>query len=198
MITDDIPKTADLRREYERSDQICTIDLPDVTRLRAYSQQLEQALAGENKREIEKLCNAIASEVSTFFEIAAPKVRILGVRPLKESGNRIDELYADYDFETARIRLWMRTAVRAKATSFGTLLSTLCHEICHHLDVVRMDLPNTFHTRGFYERAGLLYHHIKGSPLRPLVWDKQKNGTFRINWPATMRSSPAAEVKPNG
>jgi hypothetical protein len=91
----------------------------------------------------------------------------------------------------------MRTAVREKATSFGTLLSTLCHEICHHLDVVLMNLPNTFHTRGFYERAGLLYHHIKGTPMRPLVWDKQKNGTFRINWPATMRGS-GAEAKPKG
>ncbi|HEY9719321.1 MAG TPA: hypothetical protein V6C69_17725 [Trichormus sp.] len=186
-----------MRQEYERSDENRSIDLPDLTQLRGYSQQLQLALAQENKREIEKLCNAIASEVSTFFEIAAPKVRILGVRPLKESGNRIDELYADYDFETARIRLWMRTAVREKATSFGTLLSTLCHEICHHLDVVQMNLPNTFHTRGFYERAGLLYHHIKGTPMRPLVWDKQKNGTFRINWPATMRGS-GAEAKPKG
>jgi hypothetical protein len=31
--------------------------------------------------------------------------------------------------ETMLIRLWMRTTVRKQVTSFGTFLSTLCHEI---------------------------------------------------------------------
>ena len=186
MITDKIQRTPDLREEYFRSDGMHSFALPDATELREYAKQLEEALIQEDRSKIEKTCNAIAEGVSAFFNIKAPHVRILGVRPLEESGNRVDELFGDYDFETALIRLWMRTAVRGKATSFGTLLSTLCHEICHHLDVVKMDLPNTYHTRGFYDRAGLLYHHVRGTEPRALVWDTQRDGTFRINWPATM------------
>ena len=41
--------------------------------------------------------------------------------------------------------------------------------------------------RGFYERAGELYHHVRGTPVRLLCWEKQKDGTYKINWPLTMR-----------
>jgi hypothetical protein len=60
------------------------------------------------------------------------------------------------------IRLWMRTAVRKEITFFGTFLSTLCHEFCHHLDFQRLRFPDSWHTRGFYERTATLYHHARG------------------------------------
>lgn len=41
--------------------------------------------------------------------------------------------------DTMLIRVWMRTAVRKDVTSFGTFLSTLCHEFCHHLDFKNSD-----------------------------------------------------------
>jgi hypothetical protein len=190
MITDQMPREAVLKAEYLRSDSIRTLILPPLESVRPYIKQMEEALSQENRKKVAIACNGIAGIVSSSFETCPPKVRILGVRPLEESEedeDSVDELYGDYDFETALIRLWMRTAVLEKATSFGTLLSTLCHEICHHLDVVYFDLPNTFHTVGFYERAGLLYHHVRETPPRKLVWDKQRDGTDRINWPATMR-----------
>ncbi len=43
----------------------------------------------------------------------------------------------------------MRTAVRKEITSFGTFLSTLCHEFCHHLDFQRFRFPDSWHTRAF-------------------------------------------------
>ena len=60
------------------------------------------------------------------------------------------------------IRVWMRTAVRKQVTSFGTFLSTLCHEFGHHLDFERFGFQDSPHTRGFYERAAVLYHHARG------------------------------------
>ncbi len=57
------------------------------------------------------------------------------------------------------IRVWMRTAVRKGVTSFGTFLSTLCDEFCHHLDFKKFGFVDSWHTRGFYERAGVLYHY---------------------------------------
>jgi hypothetical protein len=48
------------------------------------------------------------------------------------------------------IRIQMRTAVRKEEiTSFGTFLSTLCHEFCHHLDFQRFRFPDSLHTRAF-------------------------------------------------
>jgi hypothetical protein len=35
-------------------------------------------------------------------------------------------------------------------------LSTLCHESCHHLDFEKFGFKDSWHTRGFYERAAVL------------------------------------------
>ena len=188
MITDRLPRRKGLKGEYERSDALRTIPLPPLDMLKKQAQELEKAMAAEDRRKIEIACNAIAESVARSYKIDAPKVRVLGARPLEEEGDMVDETYGDYDFKTTEIRLWMRTAILEKVTSFGTLLSTLCHEICHHLDVVKFDMPHTYHTRGFYERAGLLYHHVRGTPVRQLFWDELDDGTFRINWPQTMRN----------
>jgi hypothetical protein len=53
-----------------------------------------------------------------------------------------------------------------EVTSFGTFLSTLCHEFCHHLDFQKFRFEESWHTRGFYERAGVLYHYARGTPSR--------------------------------
>src|SRR5712671_1086608 len=66
------------------------------------------------------------------------------------------------------IRVWMRTAVRKEITSFGTFLSTLYHEFCHHLDFHRFGFRDSWHTRGFYERTAALYHHSRGTPPKQL------------------------------
>jgi len=189
MLTDSLPRKAELQDEFRQSDAMRSLDLPNDASILVYVRQIEEAMKLEDRAQLQRACNALAKSISTHFGAKPASVRILGVRPLEESGNRIEETYGDYTFESARIRLWMRTAVLEKVTAFGTLLSTLCHEICHHLDVVQFGFPNTYHTRGFYERAGLLYHHVRGTPVRKLVWDKLKNGKYRINWAQTMRSA---------
>ena len=189
MITDIPPKKPGERQEYLRSEAMVTIKLPAPEPFRLLAKQLEEAMDSEDRKRIQTICNAIAKQVSESFAVPPPKVRVLGLRPLEEGEKHVDELFGDYDFETKLIRLWMRTAVLGKMTSYGTFLSTLCHELCHHLDVVHFDFDNTYHTRGFYERAGLLYSHARGVPNRVLVWTRQKNGVLRINWPATMKGS---------
>lgn len=188
MITDSLPADPEEKNQYLRSDALLAIELPPAAPLVDLSRQLEVAMKAEDRKEIQRLCNAISAGVSQSFGVKAAKVKVLGARPLEENGDMVDETFGDYDFETAVIRLWMRTAVLEKVTSFGTFLSTLCHEICHHLDLVYFNLPDTFHTRGFYTRAGQLYHHVRGTPARPLVWDRRRDGTYSINWPKTMQS----------
>jgi hypothetical protein len=75
-----------------------------------------------------------------------------------------------------------RTAVRKQVTSFGTFLSTLCHEFCHHLDCQKFGFGQSPHTRGFYERTALLYHHARGTPSKRLFWIEMPRGRWRIDW----------------
>ena len=84
------------------------------------------------------------------------------------------------------IRVWMRTAVRKEITSFGTFPSTLCHEFCHHLDFQHFGFPDSWHTRGFYERAATLY---RGTPQKRLFWVPMSGGRWRIDWPKTNRTT---------
>src|SRR5581483_7162936 len=102
-----------------------------------------------------------------FFKVPRPEVKALAARPLRvREGGWATELFGDYELASARIRVWTRTAVKKQMTSYGTFLSTLCHEFCHHLDCRRFGFRQTPHTRGFYQRAAVLYHHARGTPVR--------------------------------
>jgi len=88
------------------------------------------------------------------------------------------------------IRVWMRTAVREEVTSFGTFLRTPCHEFCHHLDFKKVGFADSWHTRGFDERAGILYHHARGTPLKKLFRVPMAGRGWRIDWQRTSAVYP--------
>jgi len=113
------------------------------------------------------------------------------IQPLGAVTNWTSELFGDYDPSTKLIRVWMRTAIRKDVTSFGTFLSTLCHEFCHHLDFQRFRFADSWHTRGFYERAGALYHHARGTPPKKLFWVPVPGGRWRIDWQRTNQGGQA-------
>jgi hypothetical protein len=187
MITDLVPRAKVKKQEYMQSDGLATLLLPPAHIMHAHARELEAVMSEEDKKGTEQVCNVIAAEVSKAFEVKSPTVSILGVRPHRtDDGVCIYQKFGDYDLETSRIRLWMRTAMQKKVTSYGALLNTLCHELCHHLDVVTLGFPNTPHTRGFFERTAILYHHIKDTPRKPLVWIKQNDGTYRFDWAKIM------------
>lgn len=194
MKTDTIPKKLSEKDEYSQSDAIRTILLPPEEPVRSQAVMLKEALALDDRSKVLKACKGIVDSLSSAYSVKTPPLKVLSVRPKEVTDNWVFETFGDYDFETSLIRLWMRTAVQKKTTSYGTLLSTLCHEFCHHLDVVAFHLPNTFHTRGFYERAGLLYHHVQNSPVRRIFWVQQAGGTFAVDWARTMRAQRPVEV----
>ncbi|HEY9788470.1 MAG TPA: hypothetical protein V6D17_23980 [Candidatus Obscuribacterales bacterium] len=187
MKTDDIP-SGKSKEEYLRSDAMRSMHLPSAQPLRDLAMQLKEALSTEDKPAIKRICISMLTELSAAYAVAQPPFKLLNARPRKVRSDWVTETFGDYDFDTMLIRLWMRTAVQKKPTSYGTFLSTLCHEFCHHLDVAAFGLPNTFHTRGFYERAGALYHHVQNTPVRPIIWTPLANGTFVVDWAKTMRA----------
>jgi len=132
-------------------------------------------------------CTEFLAATSDFYGVPPCTVRVLAARPLRVREHWATELFKDYNPETILIRVWMRTAVRKQVTSFGTFLSTLCHEFCHHLDYQRFGFRDSWHTRGFYERTAALYHHARGTPPKRLFWAAVPGGRWRIDWVRTNR-----------
>jgi hypothetical protein len=186
MLTDAPPRKAN-RTGFLESDRIKALDLPQDGRLPTISQSMESAMKTATAADVHRVCAEFLTAASEFYKVPNCGVRVLAARPLRVRENWSTELFGDYAPETMLIRVWMRTAVRRDITSFGTFLSTLCHEFCHHLDFKKFGFPDSWHTRGFYERAASLYHHARGTPRKRLFWVALPGGRWRIDWPRMNR-----------
>lgn len=186
MLTDSPPRKKN-RAGFLESDRIKTLDLPQEGRLPRIAQSIESAMRAGATADVRRTSTEFLEAASEFYKVSECGIRVLAARPLRVREHWSTELFGDYDPQTILIRLWMRTAVRKEITSYGTFLSTLCHEFCHHLDFQRFKFPDSWHTRGFYERAAVLYHHARGTPPKRLFWVPVSGGRWRIDWPRTNR-----------
>jgi hypothetical protein len=171
------------------SDRLANLELPADDRLRVLAKSIESLIKDESLTEggarsaVQNACAEFMSAASEFYGVPKPTVRALAARPIRvREGGWATELFGDYSPGTSSIRIWTRTAIRKKATSPGTFLSTLCHEFCHHLDCQRFGFRQSPHTRGFYERTAALYHHARGTPRKPLAWVRMPKERWRIDW----------------
>jgi len=188
MLTDRPPRNAALLRKFLESDRLGILDLPQDDRLRAPAGLIDAALASGKTTALRLACAGFLGVASDFYKVSSPGVRVLAARPVRvREGGGATELFGDYHPNTKLIRVWMKTAVRKQVTSFGTFLSTLCHEFCHHLDSQRLGFPDSPHTRGFYARAAALYHRARGTPVKRLFWVRMAGQRWRIDWQRTNR-----------
>jgi hypothetical protein len=190
MITDRPPRKASLLAQFHASDQRIDLPLPADARLQFCAQAIASALEAAKPAPLLRACSEFLLIAADFYRVVPPGIGLLATRPLRvyEGGGSI-ELFGDYNLATALIRVWMRTAVRRQITSFGTFFSTLCHEFCHHLDCHSLGFRASPHTRGFYQRAAVLYHHGRGTGARRLVWRKLPGNRWMIDWSAIRRST---------
>jgi hypothetical protein len=191
VVTDRPPRGRRARREFEQSDALTGLDpLPEASRLQAAASLLEKSVASGDARAVKQEADAVLTLLAETYGISAPRLRVLGMRPRSVWEGGHSELFGDYDFAEKRIRVWMRTAVLGKVTSFRGLLHTLLHEFGHHLDRERLGFAQTPHTRGFHARVDDLYHLALATPperRRPLVWIRM-GSAWRIDW-RKLRSS---------
>lgn len=186
MFTDAPPRGKD-RQGYLESDRINTLDLPqDASLLPEIAKRIEAAMKTGQTPAVRAACAEFLTAASHFYTVPACGIRVLAARPL-HGREWVTELFGDYHPETLLIRLWMRTAIKKDITSYGTFLSTLCHEFCHHLDFHLFKFSDSWHTRGFYARSAVLYHHAKGTPYKKLFWAAAGKERWRIDWPRTNR-----------
>jgi hypothetical protein len=166
-----------------------TLDLPGDPLLTTIAAAIESAMEAGKAADVRKPCTEFLARAAEFYKVPPCSIRVLAARPLRVRENWTTELFGDYDPGTMNIRLWMRTAVRKDVTSFGTFLNTLCHEFCHHLDFHLFNFEDSWHTRGFYERTAVLYHHAKRTPFKKLIWAPVSGGRWRIDWQRTRRGA---------
>jgi len=185
----DAPPTKANRAGFLESERIRTLDLPQDGRLPSITEFIESAMKAQQNADVCRACAEFLALASEFYKVPDCGIRVLAARPLRVREHWTSELFGDYAPETMMIRVWMRTAVRKEVTSFGTFLSTLCHEFCHHLDFQRFGFPDSWHTRGFYERAAALYHDARVTAPKRLFWVPVAGGRWRIDWPRTNRSA---------
>src|SRR5215470_10732097 len=188
MLTDTPPRKPNLKF-FTDSDRLNTMPLPNDRRFVKIAGAIEAAMKTEDTNEVRQVCADFLGTASDFYQVPRCSIRVLAARPLRVREHSTTELLGDYHPDTKLIRVWMRTAVRKDITSFGTFLSTLCHEFCHHLDFLKFGFGDSLHTRGFYERAAALYHFARGTPPKKLVWAPLPRQRWRIDWPRTNRSS---------
>lgn len=192
MVTDPVPRAAGKLAEYQRSDTIVKMPLPPAEALHAAAEGITTAMADGETRPVAYACAELLALLADFYKVPSPPIAVLGVRPHKVmEGVTTYQLFGDYTPSTQRIRVWMRTAIRAQVSSPKALLNTLFHEFCHHLDCTRLQCPESFHTRGFFVRIDHLYHHALGTPperRRPLRWVR-RGSVWTVDW-ARSRTAP--------
>ena len=192
MQTDKKPRRTGLLRQFEASDVLKEIQVPASEDLLPLARAVARASEAESIPDLERACLEFLNLVSGFYEVSTPALRLLGPRPHKTYEGRLSsELFGDYDLNNQGIRLWTRTPMTKKWTSARTLLSTICHELMHHVDVTLLNFKNTYHTVGFYERSHRLYLATIGHPYYPIKWYNGR-GSQVVNWPETNRSKARA------
>ena len=189
MITEPSPKRVDLRREYESSARLVKMPTPDSSALTRLVEALATAREDGDRAGVSAACKEMLGLLAAFYDVPPPEIKVLGPRPHRtHEGVLAYELFGDYEPKRAKIRLWTRTAINKQWTTSGVMLSTLCHEFVHHLDMARLGFSRSYHTTGFFERTHTLYQAALGQPHYPLAWHPPDARGFRtIDWPATRR-----------
>ena len=150
------------RKSYRESDRIAHVELGDPMQLQGAVTALRDALSAGDRRRVQRACVAVARGVCDDLGISRVRVQVGGRRPTDADGGELFGQCSWDEEETkgALVEVWMRTAKRGQVVAFKTLLRTLIHEICHHLDYELHGLDNTFHTEGFFRRESSIMHRL--------------------------------------
>jgi len=152
--------TAAQKRIYRASDAIATVPLPDAAALRPTVVELEQALAADDRRAVERAAHRLANAICEQLGAPPVRVRVLAARPTGSYG----ELHGLYEPEPlpAKLTVWMRTAAKRRVVAFKSFLRTIVHELLHHLDYEHFRLDDSFHTEGFFQRESSVAKQLLG------------------------------------
>jgi hypothetical protein len=149
-----------LRRVATKSDGVPTLPLSAGPALRGLVAALPAALATGRSSEVQALAQPIADGICIALRVSVVSVRVALRRPPLHGG----ELQGLYTPANGRgrdvVTVWMLTAKRGQVVAYRTFLRTLLHELCHHFDYTFLELRESLHTQGFYQRESSLFHAL--------------------------------------
>lgn len=185
LLTDPLPTDRVEREVYLFSERAgSTIRLPPAREFRDHVRRLDEAVADESMVAVRTACRGIVGYLDAQNDLRPAQVVVLGRRPIDVLVDGCpSQVFGDYHPASRRIRVYAKTAVQDRFTTMKTLLNTLLHEFCHHMeaDIHGLPLP---HTRGFYARVDRLYHHALATPRaerRELRWI-QRGDRWHLDW----------------
>ena len=150
---------------YRRSDEYGSIELDDPAALRELVPPVAAGLAADDRPAVQRATAALARSLCEMLGVPPVVLRVLARRPTDATAE-LHGLYERTDGEPAIIRVWMRTAARRDPVAPRTFIRTLLHELCHHFDYELLDLADSFHTEGFFQRESSLARQLLGPGKR--------------------------------
>ena len=145
---------------YRRSDAIVTLPLPGGVEVAVPTRAIDDGLARNDRPAIQKAVQALLNELAIGFEVPRVRAKVLAVRPSDYEGELHGLYEPNEDEPPPLISVWMKTAQRKQVVAFRSFVRTVVHEFLHHLDYELFELPETFHTEGFYKRESSLSNAI--------------------------------------
>ncbi len=146
-----------LQRVAAASDRIPSIALRVTPALSEAVAALPGVLDTGRAPAVQSVAQRIADGICAGLRVPAVRVVVELRRPAQRGG----ELHGLYTPGTGRYRdcitVWMLTAKRGQVVAYRTFLRTLLHELCHHLDYTLLNLGESLHTQGFYQRESSLF-----------------------------------------
>lgn len=157
------------KREYDRSDGRSTLPLAPAPALAIAAAEVVAAIASESPANVRRAAQRLVDEICARLSARSPRrvpppprVKVLRTRP-RVAKSEFHGLYTRFDSGESEIKVWMLTAAHGHVVKARTLLRTLLHEVCHHVDMTLLDLPHSLHTLGFHARESSLLRSLERS-----------------------------------
>jgi hypothetical protein len=141
---------------YRKSDAIGALELPAGLAVAEPVRTIDAGLARGHRATVQQGAQRLIDALVAGFAVPSIDVRVLAVRPSDVEGELHGLYEPNEDLPMARISVWMRTAQKKQVVAFRSFVRTVVHEFLHHLDYEHFNLPETFHTEGFYKRESSL------------------------------------------
>jgi hypothetical protein len=154
-----------MKAVYRQSDEYGAIEVEECSSLHPVVERLRRVLSEERMRDVQRCGGELCRMVCQRLNVEPVAVRIYSARPSDTRGE-LHGLYERQEGRRAVIKIWMRTAKQNKVVAFRTFVRTLLHELCHHLDFELLELEDSLHTEGFFQRESSLYYQIVSTESR--------------------------------
>lgn len=149
------------KRTYDASDEYDRVELDDPAALRPLARSIGEALAGDDRVAVERASARLVRDLCRQLDVPGPSTRVLAERP-RSAEAELHGLYVREEGRRPSLLVWMRTAAHERPVAHRTFLRTLMHEVVHHLDYELLELDDSFHTQGFFQRESSLVRALLG------------------------------------